>query len=162
MCQNQCVKISDCTFICRKHFFAFFLLNFYIVIKKKFKARCIKQKSECYRPAFVQRLWFQLCWLQLALCLRHLTLAEEEEEVVVGDGVGVSRSSATPPPLIPLDESVKTLFSLALKLADSTSSLSGLLLYTNRRNHSRGWSEQPQQQWRSCQRSPQSRTSIPS
>lgn len=46
--------------------------------------------------------------------------------MVVGDGVGVSRSSATPPPLIPLDESVKTLLSLALKLADSTSSLSGL------------------------------------
>lgn len=127
----------------------------------------------------IQRPWTSLCrgsdstdsgseesqQLPLALCLRHLALAgREEEEDVVEGGAGLSSevSTATPPPLRSSSVSLPKHSSLALKLADSASFLSALLLHTNRRSHSKGWSAPPQQQWRSCQRIPQSRTSISS
>lgn len=71
-------------------------------------------------------------------------------------------STTTPPPLRSLSVSLPKHFSLALKLADSASFLSVLLLHTNRRSRSREWSAPPQPRWQSCQRIPQSRTSISS
>lgn len=48
-----------------------------------------------------------------------------------------------------------------LKEENSRSS-THLLLHTNRRNRSKGWSAPPQRLWRSCQRIPRNRTSISS
>lgn len=128
---------------------------------KKIKARCIKQKSQDRGPASAG----VPIWLLLALCLRHLTLMggeEEGAEVEVGCGGLSEVSAAAPPPLRSPVLSLPKHSSLALKQADSASFLSVLLLHTNRRNRSKGWSAPLQQRWQSCQRIPQSRTSISS
>lgn len=161
-------RISRSHILCRKHFSLFFFPSVIQSNKKKLRQdasnRNLQAKEQLLKV--FQFHWFWISqWLLLALCLRHLTLVGGEEEEVTADigGMGLSEVSAAPPPPLQLpDLSLPKHSSLALTLADSASFLSVLLLHTNRRSRSTGWSAPLQQRWQSYQRTPQSRTSISS
>lgn len=166
-------------------FFFFFFLPLYRVIKKV-KARCVKQKSDSRGgPASVSDSADSgsegrkegAASSSRSLSVSGILLWREGKRrkravdggrggvwgVVVVVVVVVSEVSTTsPPPLRSPSLSLPKRSSLALRLADSASFLSVLLLHTNRRNRSRGWSAPPRRRWRSCQRIPQNRTSISS